>query len=86
MLGQVINKVLHERKILTVVGCCCKNKLFVPEGVLNGLRHVLPCKVNGERLGAAALFKHFAKQTGSLFCVAVNRGVGYHNALCFNLV
>ena len=84
--GKVIYEFTHERENFCVIGRGGKNYPAVAEGILNSLCHVAARKVVYNNLGAAVCAELVGKNLNCSFGVAVNRGVGYHDAVGFNAV
>ena len=77
----MIDELAHEREDLRVIGGGGENDLAVTEGVLHALRHILAGEVVDDDLGAACLAQLFGEDLDRFLGVAVNGGIGDHDAL-----
>ena len=71
----------HEGEYLRVIGGGGQHQLVIAEGVLHGLGHVRAGQVVYDHLRAALLPQLLRELLHGLFGVAVDGGVGYHDAL-----
>ena len=81
-----MDKVSHKGEHIAVIGGGSKHQLAIAEGVLHSLGSVASGKIVYCHLGASCLFQLFLKQLHCLFGVAVNRGIGDHNAIALHAV
>ena len=82
----MVDEFAHEREDIRVVGGGREHDPAVAERVLDTLRHVLACEVSDDDLGTALHSQLVGEQLDSLLGVAVNGGVGDHDALGFHTV
>ena len=80
-----MDKGLHEGEDVSIVSRGCQHQLAVAERVLHSLRHVVSCQVGDRNLHAPQL-QLLLQQLHSCLGVAVDGGVGDHNALALHLV
>ena len=85
-LSQMVDEFLHEGEYVGVIGGGGQHQLAVTEGILHSLGHIGPGQVMDDHLGAALGFQLLHQQ---LYCglgVAVDGGVGHHDALALHPV
>ena len=81
-----MNEFLHEGEDVGIVGGGGQHQLSVTEGILHGLGHVAPGKVVHDDLGAALVHQLLRQQLCRRLRVAVDGGVGDHNAVALHPV
>ena len=82
----MMNEFLHEGEDVGIVGGGGQHQLAVPESVLHGLGHVAPGEVVHDDLGAALVRQLLRQQLCRRLRVAVDGGVGDHNAVALHPV
>ena len=82
----MVDEFTHERENIRVVGGGREYNSAVAERVLDALRHILACEVGDDDLGTALHSQLVGEQLDSLLGVAVNGGVGDHDAVGFHAV
>ena len=85
-LGQVMDKFLHEGEDVSVVGGGGQNQLAIAEGILHCFGHVAAGQIVDDYLGAALLLQLLGQQLHGSLGVAVDGGVGNHDAFALHPV
>ena len=77
----MVDEGAHEGVDIVVVGRGRQHQAVIAEGVFHSLSHIVAGQVSDDDLGAAFLFQKSGELFHSLFCVAVDGGVGDQDAL-----
>ena len=85
-LGQVMDEFLHEGEHIGVIGGGSQHQLAVAEGVLHSGGHIGPGQIVNDHLGAALLLQLLHQQFHSGLGMAVDGGVGNHDAFLLHPV
>ena len=80
-LSQVLDEAAHERENIRIVGGRRQDQLAVAESVLHGLSHVISGQVKDADLRRALLLQHGSQLVHGLLRMAVDGGVGNHDAV-----
>ena len=85
-LGQVVDKLLHEGEDICVISGGSQHQLAVAESIGHSLGHIAPGQVVNNHLGAALGLQLLNQQLHSSLGIAIDGGVGNHNAFALNPV
>ena len=86
MLDQMVDEFAHEGKDSRVVGRGCEDELVVAECIGYRFGHIASGEIVYDDVGCARILEFFGKGEHRLFGIAVNGGVGDHDALFFGLI